>query len=77
MMFYFFKSFFFGLDERVEKFLYTCMLSALIISPFNILAISKDNFDLPEAVGPAMRINFLVKLIQVLDQDIFFDYYCL
>jgi len=39
------------------------MLSALIISPLIFLEISMAIFDLPEAVGPAIRTIFLDKPI--------------
>jgi len=59
----FFVSLLLGLDDKIEKSLYICMLSALIISPFNFLANCIANFDFPDAVGPAKRIIFLDKLI--------------
>ena len=39
-----------GLEERILISLYTCILSALIISPLNSPAISSASFDLPDAV---------------------------
>ena len=58
MMFYFFISLVLGRDDKILNSLKTCILSALIISPFNFFAILIANFDFPEAVGPAKRINF-------------------
>ena len=40
----------------------TCILSALIISPFNFFANLIARFDFPEAVGPARSNNFLDKI---------------
>jgi hypothetical protein len=39
------------------------MLSAFIISPSILFAISIASFDFPEAVGPARSMIFLDKLI--------------
>jgi hypothetical protein len=39
---------------------YTCMESQLIISPFNLWAISMANEVLPEAVGPTMAANLSI-----------------
>jgi len=47
----------------MEKSLYICILSALIISPFIFFARWIANFDFPDAVGPAKRIIFFDKLI--------------
>ena len=63
MMFDFFSSLIEGLDERIKNSLYICMLSALIISPFNFFAKWIANFDLPEPVGPAIKINFFNNLV--------------
>tara|TARA_Y100001960_G_C14667377_1_gene824051 strand:+ start:220 stop:369 length:150 start_codon:yes stop_codon:yes gene_type:complete len=38
--------------------LYTCILSALTISPLNFFAISIASLDLPDAVGPNNNIIF-------------------
>tara|TARA_B100000780_G_C21101813_1_gene444684 strand:+ start:92 stop:235 length:144 start_codon:yes stop_codon:yes gene_type:complete len=37
------------------------MLSAFISSPLIFLAIKRANFDLPDAVGPAIKIIFFKK----------------
>ena len=52
-----------GLDDKILNSLYICMLSALMISPFNLLANCIASLDFPDAVGPAKRIIFLDKLI--------------
>ena len=51
-----------GLEDKIENSLYTCMLSALIISPLIFFANEKARLDLPEAVGPAINISFLGNL---------------
>ena len=51
----------FGLEDKTENSLKTCILSALIISPFIFSANLIAKFDFPEAVGPAKSINFLSK----------------
>ena len=51
-----------GLDDKILNSLYICMLSALMISPFNLLANCIASLDFPDAVGPAKRIIFLDKL---------------
>ena len=63
MMFTFFFSLLFGLEDKIEISLYICILSAFIISPFNFFANCIANFDFPEAVGPAKRIIFFDNLI--------------
>ena len=50
-----------GLEDKTENSLKTCILSALIISPFIFSANLIAKFDLPDAVGPAKSINFLSK----------------
>ena len=50
-----------GLEDRILNSLKICILSALIISPFNFFANSIARFDFPEAVGPAKSNNFLGK----------------
>ena len=50
-----------GLEDKILNSLKTCMLSALIISPFNFFANLIARFDFPEAVGPAKSNNFLDK----------------
>ena len=52
-----------GLDDKILNSLYICMLSALMILPFNLLANCIASLDFPDAVGPAKRIIFLDKLI--------------
>ena len=52
-----------GRDDKTLNSLNTCILSALIISPFNFLAKLVASFDFPDAVGPAKRIIFFGKLI--------------
>ena len=52
-----------GRDDKILNSLKTCILSALIISPFNFFAKLIASFDFPDAVGPAKRIIFLDKLI--------------
>ena len=47
-----------GLADKTLTSLYTCMLSALIISPLNSLAKSTANLDFPDAVGPNKSIIF-------------------
>ena len=58
----FLSSCFLGLEDKVEISLYTCMLSALMISPLIFFANCMANLDFPEAVGPAKRIIFLDKI---------------
>ena len=48
--------------NKILNSLYICMLSALMISPFNLLANCIASLDFPDAVGPAKRIIFLDKL---------------
>ena len=62
-MFYFLVSLKFGREDKTLNSLNICMLSALIISPFNFFAKLIASFDFPDAVGPAKRIIFLDKLI--------------
>ena len=50
------------------------MLSALIMIPFILFANMIAILDLPEAVGPAMRINFFDNLNLFLLRGIFLRY---
>ena len=51
----------FGREDKMLNSLKTCILSALIISPFIFSANLIAKFDFPDAVGPANNINFLDK----------------
>ena len=51
-----------GLADKILTSLYTCILSALIISQFNSLAMSRASLDFPDAVGPNKSIIFFDKL---------------
>ena len=50
---YFFGS---GLADKILSCLYTCILSALIISPLTFFANLIAKLDFPEAVGPEINI---------------------
>lgn len=52
-----------GFAVPISRPLYICLESTEIISPFNLFARLIDSFVFPDALGPAIAINFIFFIV--------------